>query len=69
MQLEIENEGLKTELRNVDSEKQELLIKYDAQLEDIELLQVELDLYSTKIEELTAEMTSKDIEILNNTKK
>ena len=69
MQLEIENEGLKTELRNVDSEKQELLIKCDAQLEDIELLQVELDLYSSKIEELTAEMAAKDIEILNNTKK
>ena len=69
MQLEIENEGLKTELRNVDSEKQELLIKCDAQLEDIELLQVELDLYSSKIKELTAEMAAKDIEMLNNTKK
>lgn len=52
MQLELSNEELENELRNLQFVHQDLELKFDAQIEEIDMLQNEIDEQKSHNEEV-----------------
>lgn len=63
MQLELSNEELENELRNLEFVHQDLELKFDAQIEEIDMLQNEIDEQKSHNEEVIERLNQKLVEL------
>ena len=63
MQLELSNEELENELRNLEFVHQDLELKFDSQIEEIDMLQNEIDEQKSHNEEVIERLNQKLVEL------